>query len=157
MRAYADTSFVVALLAPAAGTGEAVDAYRGLRKPPRFFTRFHEAEVMNALRLRVFIEEREGKPAQRAAARRERSAALSRMKHYHTLGVLRRAAVEWDAVLDRVIELSEKHTERLGTRTLDVIHVAAALLLESEVFLTGDTRQARLAKGEGLEVMRVNP
>lgn len=157
MRAYADTSFVVALLVPAAGTGEAVDAYRRLRKPPLFFTRFHEAEVMNALRLRVFLEGQGGKPLQRAAARRERSAALSRMKHYHTLGVLRRAAVEWEAVLDRVIELSEKHTERLGTRTLDVIHVAAALLLESEVFLTGDARQARLAKGEGLEVTRVNP
>jgi predicted nucleic acid-binding protein len=157
MRAYADTSFVVALLAPASGTGEAVDAYRRLRKPPLFFTRFHEAEVMNALRLRVFIEGREGKPEQRAAARRERTAALSRLKHYHTLGVLRRAAVEWDAVLDRAIELSEAHTERLGSRTLDVIHVAASLLLESEVFFTGDARQARMAEREGLKVVRVKP
>lgn len=32
MRANADTSFVVALLAPASGTGEAVDAYRRLGK-----------------------------------------------------------------------------------------------------------------------------
>ena len=157
MRAYADTSFVVALLAPGSGTGEAVDAYRRRRKPPLFFTRFHEAEVMNALRLRSFIEGREGKAAQHAAARRERSAALARLKHYHTLGVLRRATVEWDAVLDRVMELSEAHTERVGCRTLDVIHVATALLLESEVFLTGDARQARVAKAEGMDVELVKP
>jgi len=155
MRAYADTSFVVAPLAPASGTGEAVDAYRRLRKPPLFFTRFHEAEVMNALRLRTFIEGRERKPAQRATVRREQSAALSRLKHYHTVGVLRRAAVEWDAVLERVMELSEVHTERVGCRTLDVIHVATALLMESEVFLTGDARQARVAEAEGLKVVKV--
>ena len=157
MRAYADTSFVVPLLGPGAGTGEAVDAYRRLRKPPLFFTRFHEAEVMNALRLRVFIEGREGKAAQRVVVRREQAAALARLKHYHTLGVLRRAAVEWDEVLDRVIELSEAHTERAGCRTLDVIHVVTALLLESEVFLTGDARQARVAEAEGLKVVKVNP
>ena len=157
MRAYADTSFVVALLGPGAGTGEAVDAYRRLRKPPLLFTRFHEAEVMNALRLRVFIEGREGGAGRRAVVRREQAAALSRLKHYHTLGVLRRAAVEWDAVLDRVMELSEAHTERVGCRTLDVIHVAAALLLESEVFLTGDARQARVAEAEGLKVVKVHP
>jgi predicted nucleic acid-binding protein len=157
MRAYADTSFVVALLAPASGTGEAVDAYRGLGKPPLFFTRFHEAEVMNALRLRAFTEGREGKAAHRAAVRRERTSALSRLKHYHTLGVLRRATVEWDAVLERVMELSEAHTERVGCRTLDVIHVATALLLESEVFLTGDARQARVAKAEGMDVEIVKP
>lgn len=155
MRAYADTSFVVALLAPHAGTGEAVDAYRRLRKPALFFTRFHEAEVMNALRLRAFMEGREGGVAQRATARRERGVAMARLKHYHALGVLRRTDVEWEAVLDRVLELSETHTERVGSRTLDLIHVAAALLLGSEVFLTGDARQARVAEGEGMKVVAV--
>jgi predicted nucleic acid-binding protein len=155
MRAYADTSFVVALLGPGAGTGQAVDAYRRLRKPPLFFTRFHEGEVMNALRLRAFLEGREGTAAQHSAVRREISVALSRLGRYHTLGLLRRVSVEWDAVLDRMLELSETHTERVGCRTLDIIHVAAALLLGSEVFLTGDGRQARVAEAEGFEVVSV--
>ena len=110
---------------------------------------------MNALRLRAFSEGREGTAAQRAAVRREMSVALSRLGHYHTLGVLRRVSVEWDAVLDRMLELSEAHTERVGCRTLDIIHVAAALLLGSEVFLTGDARQARVAEAEGCEVVAV--
>ncbi len=58
-------------------------------------------------------------------------------------------------VLDRVLELSESHTERVGCRTLDIIHVAAALLLRSEVFLTGDFRQARVAEAEGLDVVMI--
>jgi hypothetical protein len=48
--------------------------------------------------------------------------------------------------------LSALHSETLGTRSLDILHVAAALVLGSSEFLTFDARQAALAKAAGLKV-----
>jgi len=48
--------------------------------------------------------------------------------------------------------LSRRHTAKVGTRSLDIIHVASALLLRPEVFYSFDERQRRLAETEGLTV-----
>lgn len=48
--------------------------------------------------------------------------------------------------------LSASHAERLGTRSLDILHIAAALVEGSRQFLTFDTRLAKLAKASGLKV-----
>jgi hypothetical protein len=48
--------------------------------------------------------------------------------------------------------LSERHTERLGCRGFDLLHVALALELECEAFLTSDRIQGTLAGAEGLAV-----
>lgn len=53
--------------------------------------------------------------------------------------------------------LARDHAPTLGTRTLDILHVAAATLLESSRFVTGDRRQAALAKAVGLEVTLYRP
>jgi hypothetical protein len=42
-----------------------------------------------------------------------------------------------------------------GEKRIDLLHVACALLFESEVFLTSDQRQAALGKAEGLQVTLV--
>ncbi len=44
-----------------------------------------------------------------------------------------------------------------GSRVIDTLHVAAALLLECELFLTSDQRQAQLAKAAGLQVVAIEP
>jgi len=44
-------------------------------------------------------------------------------------------------------------TARLGTRTLDVLHVATAVTLEMRLFVTYDVRQSDLAKAAGLRVI----
>jgi predicted nucleic acid-binding protein len=49
-------------------------------------------------------------------------------------------------------ELADRHSARLGTRSLDLMHVAAALLLKAETFLSFDERQRKAAKAEGLKV-----
>ncbi len=51
--------------------------------------------------------------------------------------------------------LSASHSATLGTRTLDILHVAAALVLGLADLLTFDTRQAALAKAAGLKVPRL--
>ena len=48
--------------------------------------------------------------------------------------------------------VSEGHIEELGSRGFDLLHVALALELECEVFLTGDGVQAGVARAEGLDV-----
>ena len=59
----------------------------------------------------------------------------------------------WRAALDRTAELSRTHTAKLGTRALDVLHVASALELGARTFVTYDTRQAALAKAVGLKTL----
>ncbi|MBI2496780.1 MAG: type II toxin-antitoxin system VapC family toxin [Opitutae bacterium] len=62
--------------------------------------------------------------------------------------------VAWRAVLDQAAELSRRHTPRLGTRSLDVLHVASAQELNARWFVTYDVRQARLAEICGLKVIQ---
>jgi predicted nucleic acid-binding protein len=55
-------------------------------------------------------------------------------------------------VLKRSADLSRKHTPKLGTRSLDVLHVASALELGMKRFVTFDEPQGRLASAVGLKV-----
>lgn len=67
-------------------------------------------------------------------------------------GRLHVANMLWRKTLQRAMELSLEHTPKLGTRTLDVLHVAAAAVLGCRSFVTYDERQAALAKAVGLRV-----
>ena len=49
-------------------------------------------------------------------------------------------------------ELSDRYTPTLATRSLDLLHVAAAALLGAKVFYSFDERQRKAAKGEGMKV-----
>lgn len=52
---------------------------------------------------------------------------------------------------DKARELSDRYTPKLATRSLDLLHVAAALLLGAKVFYSFDERQRQAAAGEGLK------
>jgi hypothetical protein len=49
-------------------------------------------------------------------------------------------------------ELSDRYTPTHGTRSLDLLHVAAAALLGAKVFFSFDERQRKAAAGEGMKV-----
>jgi hypothetical protein len=51
-----------------------------------------------------------------------------------------------ELAIERARHLSEKHTERLGCRGFDLLHVALALELECEIFLTADGNQGDVAR-----------
>ncbi len=57
--------------------------------------------------------------------------------------------------VERAAELSERYTPKLGTRSLDVLHVACALELGLGRFLTFDVRQQQLAMAAGLKTVRI--
>ncbi len=49
--------------------------------------------------------------------------------------------------------LAKAHTPAIGTRTLDLLHIAAALELQADAFLSFDDRQRRGAAAAGLTVL----
>ena len=57
-----------------------------------------------------------------------------------------------DELHHKARQLSDRYTPTLGTRSLDLLHVAAALLLEAKMFFSFDDRQRKAAANEGLKV-----
>jgi predicted nucleic acid-binding protein len=155
MRAYADSSFILRLITGERDSGAAINEYRRLGLPALFFLRLHALEVRNAILQRAFHERRSLAAHHRQHVARERDAALARLEGFVSRRTLLEVTLDTDAAMVRATELGTAHTERLGARAIDLLHVASALMLESEVFLTTDTRQAQLAKAEGLEVCAV--
>jgi predicted nucleic acid-binding protein len=59
--------------------------------------------------------------------------------------------LNWFDVFRRASKLACEHSSEIGCRSLDLLHVASALVLEATTFLTFDDRQALLARVTGLE------
>jgi predicted nucleic acid-binding protein len=154
MRLYADSSYLLQLLAPDFASAAAIALHRSLQRPACLYTAAHELEVPNALRLRRFMASKLA-----AAARRQENLvtkqALQRLAGHLAAG-FRRTPFAWEAVLTRGQTLSERHTEKLGSRALDLLHVAAALELHADLFVTCDRAQAALAKATGLKTKLVS-
>jgi predicted nucleic acid-binding protein len=152
MKAYADTSFLVKLVTRESGSQEAMAEFRRLGLPRLMFLPLHALEAANAIRLRAFHFRRSVGSDRRAGISRERDAALSRIERWVKRGWLIEAAGDCNEALLHARTLSEKHTERLGSRGFDLLHIAFALDLECDVFLTSDRVQGAVARIEGLRV-----
>lgn len=145
MSNYADTGFLCSLYAPDALTRRVIARMRG-QALPLPFTWLHQLELRNALRLRVF---------RREITATQREASLNAMLADLAAGVLAAASPALAAVMTEAERLSATHSEKLGTRSLDILHVASALVLGSESFLTFDRRQAALARVSGMKVSSI--
>jgi predicted nucleic acid-binding protein len=152
VRAYADSSFILRLVTVEAESEDMMAEYRRLDYPPLFYSPLHALEVRNAILQRAFHQRRSITSRQRNHIARERDAALGRLQHYLHRRALLDVTLDFESAIDYASKLSTTHTERIGARAIDLLHVASALVLESEIFLTTDVRQAQLAKAEGLKV-----
>lgn len=142
MSAYADTSFLARIYLTATDSAAAVAYMQTLREPLPFTVLQHH-ELRNAIRLAVFRKEI-------TAARRD--AAFADVESDLAANVLNHTPLHWANVWREAERLSATHTETLGVRSLDILHVAAALTLETTDFLSFDQRQRVLAKAERLRV-----
>ncbi len=138
--AYADTSFLVSLYTPDVHSPRTAAVLR--REIAFVLTPYGEAELTNAIQLRVF---------RREITRSEAAAALRALQEDLTSGVFSLKLLP-AAVFEGAKRLARKHTPTLGTRTLDILHVASALVLGTDVLYTFDRNQRRLARAEGLRV-----
>jgi predicted nucleic acid-binding protein len=152
MKVYADTSFLVKLLTQEPGTTTAVADYRRLGRPPVFFLPLHGLEIANAIRQRAFHQRRTTPSSERLSIKRERDTSLALLNKYISRGAFVEISLNMDAAIERARRLSDKHTERLGCRGFDLLHVALALELECKDFLTADRIQASLARAKGLHI-----
>jgi predicted nucleic acid-binding protein len=135
LKAYADPSFIVSLYSPDVNSAAAALTMQA-SSAERFLTTFGELEVVNAMGLRVF--RREVTTAQAQASLREFEKDL-RDGVFHLRGLA-------DSVLERARELSRQTTAKRGTRTADLLHVAAALELGVDSLFTFDHHQRKLAQ-----------
>ncbi len=107
------------------------------------FNPLHRLEVRNGLRLRVHRDEIDTV---------RRAAALRQIEEDLEDGVLVHQAIPWTEAMRKAEQLSAAHAERIGSRTADTLHVAAALLAGARQFLSFDKRQRDLAGTAGLDV-----
>ena len=152
MRVYADTSFLVRLVTEEPGTELAMADYHRLGRPAIFYLPLHSLEVANAVRQRAFHLRRTTPGEERKPIKRETDTAFGLLSKFISRRVFIQSSVDMDKAIEVAQSLSAKHTERLGCRGFDLLHVALALELECEIFLTADGIQGALARAEGLEV-----
>ena len=139
MKAYADTSFVISLYSPDANSAAAASTMRSLRGGQQttvFTTVLGELEIVNALELRIFRKEVSASEAQ---------SSLTNFESDLRGGVFQLRPLS-DQFFARARELSRQTTARLGTRTTDLLHVAAALELGVDRLYTFDQHQRKLAQ-----------
>lgn len=153
MRAYADSSFIVRLVTTEPQSQAAIDEFRRLGRPRLFYLPLHALEAENAIYQRAFHQKKSVASGERSHIKRERDAALSRIGHLRRQTTLVDLTLEMDVALERARKMASAHTERLGARAIDLLHVACAALLKAEFFLSFDERQIDLAKIEGMKVL----
>ena len=140
MSVYADTSFFVSIYLTDTHSREAERLFR--TSPGLFCTPLHLVEFAHSVEQNVFrrrISVREAKQIHLEFEQDRRSGL------WQDIG-------QPELTFVASVDLARTHTAVLGTRTLDTLHVAAALELRAECFWTFDDRQAKLAKAVGLKV-----
>ena len=142
MKIYADTSVLFSLYVTDANSPKA-DAWRQTNPVPLDFTGFHRLELRNALSLAVF---------QQRLTSAESLAAWQEVEQDLAAGLLVAQPDLWEKLVQEAERLAEQHTPVIGSRSLDIVHVAAATVLGATDFCTFDTRQSKLAQLAGLQV-----
>lgn len=116
-------------------------------RPHIWFTPLHRAECNHAIARLVFL---------RKLSTAEAQNLYLDIEHDQTARLWVAAEMP-DQVWDTCADLARRHGPRLGTRTLDTLHVASALELKAERFWTFDERQAKLAVAAGLKTSQRAP
>ena len=147
MIGYPDTSFFFRIYDAGVETQKAID-YVSDSKQSLALCDLQHFEFTQAVRLRMFRYDS------------DRTEELSRKIGTRILeefeGDLRRnffafQHVDFAEILRLSESISSRYTREHGYRSLDIIHVAAALHLSAEDFLTFDKNQSTLARAEGLK------
>ncbi len=112
--------------------------------PPLPLTHFQELEIRNAIRLKYSRGE---------ISDTEMTGALDDFQDDIDAGRYERPAYDLPQVFRRAGELSHAHTVATKCRSLDLLHVAAALVIGCREFASFDERQRAIARKSGLTVL----
>lgn len=140
---YADSGFVVSLYLTTEGTSAQARKEGKRASRPILLSPLSLLEIRNALNFGIHRGE---------VTSDQRDAVLAEIEAQIKKGFFRLVDASQSSIYSKAQELSNKHTPEVATRSLDLMHLAAALLSEALTFLTFDKRQAKAASAEGLVV-----
>ena len=140
---YADSGFVVSLYLTTEGTSAQARKEVKRASKPILLSPLSLLEIRNALNFGINRDE---------ITSEQRDAVISEIDAQIEKGFFRLVDASQTSIYAKAQELSNKHTPTTATRSLDLMHLAAALLTEARTFLTFDKRQAKVASTEGLVV-----
>jgi predicted nucleic acid-binding protein len=146
--AYPDTSFLCAFYVKQSNSPAAA-GHAATMKEPLHVAAFLAYEFRQSLRFQVW---RHSANPREGVALADAQAALSQFAADSASGVAVLEPCNFQDVLRRAEDLSNRHTIVGGHRSFDMLHVATALHLGAREFLTFDTNQRKLAAVEGLAV-----
>jgi predicted nucleic acid-binding protein len=145
---YPDTSYLCAVYRVQPNHSEAI-AYQGKLLEPLPYTSLLEFEFLQAIELQVFLH----------ATDRSKGYSREHADHLTAIwqanvaaGAVRQVSYDAEAVNTLARAYSRLYTSHGGHRSLDILHVATAIHLRADTFLTFDARQKKLAKAVGLTV-----
>lgn len=138
---YLDTGCFVKLYYPEPDSAKVIALIQG---KPVFHTPLHELEFANALQLKVFFKN---------ATAAQVAAAHSLVKADLETGVLVSTGGDLTEVFQEAVKLAGQFTGIYGCRSLDILHCAAAKVLEAKEFISTDVRQTNLASSMGLNLV----
>jgi len=101
-------------------------------------------EFTNAVNLKLFRKE---------LTQSKANIIHERFSEHEQKGVYYRPTIDWTETMIRSIELSKRHSSDIGSRSLDIVHVALALSIGADRFFTFDGRQSQLALLAGLNAI----
>lgn len=142
MKATADTSFLVSLYGGDVNTPPA-RAWMAANGTPLWIPGALRFETENALRLAQFRGQ---------LAPSELQQALAEIAADFTAGILIPCEIPAEMHWAECRRLSAAHTLQLGCRAYDITHVAGAVVLGTDIFLSFDQQQRSLARAAGLPV-----
>ena len=144
MRIYVDSSALVAVYVSERFSKTARSVVRGAGQVP--FTALHQLEVRNGFELLV---------GRGLITKDECSAIQGQLQDDLENQRLVEVSLDFDRVFVDAIELSRLHTARFLSRSLDLLHVAAAHVALCTEFVSADDRQLAVAKISGLHAVDI--
>lgn len=141
MTTYVDSSTLVAVYVSEQFSDAARDAVRAVARVP--FTALHELEVFNAFERLVGAG---------AITLGQCLAVQDQLREDLDSQRLTRLSLNLDRLFLDASELSRAYTSRFLTRSLDLLHIAAAHAAGCTAFVSADDRQLAVAKATGLAV-----
>ncbi len=135
MTTYIDTALLVKAFILEADSAAAIAILEQVGEPFAY-SHLHEIEIPNAIRLKRFRGE---------ITKAQESSAIRVFNADVDAGRLQRISYDLGAVFIRAEQLSASFSGEIGTRSLDLWHVAAALEAGCTAFASYDARQRKVA------------
>jgi hypothetical protein len=142
MSFYADSSFLVSCYLTDANTAQA-KIHLAKITAPLTLTALQFLELRNAIKLGIF---------RHLYSTVDAMAAWTNVEKDLRSGRLVRRDPKWSIAFRIASMLSNRHSATIGTRSLDVLHVAAAKCMRVSEFISFDSRQRTLATTVRLKV-----